>query len=280
MFASLVIVFPTPHEGGTLILRHKGQEWTFGAPSAGKSEVGYIAFYSDVEHEVLPVTSGYRVTLTYNLYFEDSSETGLPNDTLSAAADVLDIPCRAALQELLSDSSFLPQGGRLAFGLYHQYPYDTEHNTDNEYDTDDTESKTSLESITKFLKGSDATLYRVCKDLGLSVNVRVFYSTDDDEEVLLPRFIQLWGQREEDIVRTLKHDFGGEIIYGGVDYEDDEDSDNGNTRDTGVFIWATPRTKLNRVEEHYAAYGNEGSLGILYGDICLIVEIGDYASRK
>ena len=29
MFGSLVVVFPTRHEGGALQLRHKGQEWTF-----------------------------------------------------------------------------------------------------------------------------------------------------------------------------------------------------------------------------------------------------------
>lgn len=27
----------------------------------------YAAFYADCEHEVLPVTSGYRLTLVYNL---------------------------------------------------------------------------------------------------------------------------------------------------------------------------------------------------------------------
>ncbi|KAJ2962575.1 hypothetical protein NUW54_g14331 [Trametes sanguinea] len=30
MFASLVVVFPTPHEGGELVLRHGGKEWTSG----------------------------------------------------------------------------------------------------------------------------------------------------------------------------------------------------------------------------------------------------------
>jgi hypothetical protein len=29
MFGSLVVVFPTAHKGGTLVLRHRGQEWTF-----------------------------------------------------------------------------------------------------------------------------------------------------------------------------------------------------------------------------------------------------------
>ncbi|KAI0291797.1 hypothetical protein B0F90DRAFT_1774587, partial [Multifurca ochricompacta] len=68
MFGSLVIVFPTAHEGGTLQLRHRGQEWTFDSASELSGlptpSIGYIAFFSDVEHEVAPVISGHRVTLT------------------------------------------------------------------------------------------------------------------------------------------------------------------------------------------------------------------------
>ena len=33
--------------------------------------VKWAAFFSDCEHEVLEVTSGHRVTLTYNLYMAD-----------------------------------------------------------------------------------------------------------------------------------------------------------------------------------------------------------------
>ncbi|EMD39478.1 hypothetical protein CERSUDRAFT_111780 [Gelatoporia subvermispora B] len=76
MFGSLVVVFPTQHEGGTLLLRHGKKQWTFDSANllseAPQPSIAYVAFYSDVEHEILPVTSGYRVTLTYNLYFADS----------------------------------------------------------------------------------------------------------------------------------------------------------------------------------------------------------------
>ena len=263
MFASLVIVFPTPHEGGSLILRHNSQEWTFASPSPGESEVGYVAFYSDVEHEVLPVTSGYRVTLTYNLYFEDSSKIGIPNDRLLTAREILDAPCKASLQELLADSSFLTQGGWLGFGLYHQYPYDVN-------------SKTSLESITKFLKGSDATLYRVCKDLELDVKIRVLYTYDHEYysgEVLLSNFLHLDDDYiEDDVLGYLRDKHDGKVIRRARNFGED-----------GVIpkvVWATPKTKFNRVEKNFVAYGNDATSDVMYGDICFIVEIGDYASRK
>ncbi|KAI0294544.1 hypothetical protein BC826DRAFT_1137333 [Russula brevipes] len=73
MFGSLVLVFPTPHEGGALLARHRGTEWTFDSAAelsaAPPSSIGYAAFLSDVEHEVAPVLSGHRITLTYNLYY-------------------------------------------------------------------------------------------------------------------------------------------------------------------------------------------------------------------
>ncbi|KAF5309022.1 hypothetical protein D9619_013601 [Psilocybe cf. subviscida] len=68
MFGSLVIVFPTKHEGGSLKFRQGDQQWSFDSSDLVASEprVAFTAFFSDVEHEVLPVTSGYRVTLTYS----------------------------------------------------------------------------------------------------------------------------------------------------------------------------------------------------------------------
>ncbi|KAF8955841.1 hypothetical protein BDZ97DRAFT_1764411 [Flammula alnicola] len=73
MFGSLVVVLPTRHEGGSLVFRHRGREWTFDSAKAVSTptspHAAFVAFFSDVEHEVTPVTSGYRVTLTYNLYY-------------------------------------------------------------------------------------------------------------------------------------------------------------------------------------------------------------------
>ena len=73
MFASLVVIFPVAHEGGALKLCHGGNEWTVDSATVNNTTspvISYIAFYSDVEHEVTPVTSGHSVTLTWNIYFQ------------------------------------------------------------------------------------------------------------------------------------------------------------------------------------------------------------------
>src|ERR1700759_851805 len=90
MFGSLVIFYPTVHEGGTLLMRKKEEEWSFESSNvqAGSEEpqLGYVALYSDVEHEVLPVTSGHRITITYNLFFHRALSFPTPISSASATS--------------------------------------------------------------------------------------------------------------------------------------------------------------------------------------------------
>ena len=58
MFGTLILVLPTPHEGGELVLQHQGKKWTFDAaqmlsplPHSSTPRLAYIAFFGDVDHE-------------------------------------------------------------------------------------------------------------------------------------------------------------------------------------------------------------------------------------
>ena len=67
MFATLVLALPSHSEGGALVVRHKGREARLALKCDDPSEIAFAAFYADCVHEVLPVTSGCRLTLIYNL---------------------------------------------------------------------------------------------------------------------------------------------------------------------------------------------------------------------
>ncbi len=67
MFATLVVVLPSVHSGGDLVVRHAGEEVRLGLRCDDPAEVAFAAFYADCVHEVLPVTQGFRLTLVYNL---------------------------------------------------------------------------------------------------------------------------------------------------------------------------------------------------------------------
>ncbi|MDD2705794.1 MAG: 2OG-Fe(II) oxygenase, partial [Acidocella sp.] len=67
MFATLIIELPSLHTGGDLVIRHAGREARVESRPNEPSEAAFAAFYADCVHEVLPVTSGCRLTLVYNL---------------------------------------------------------------------------------------------------------------------------------------------------------------------------------------------------------------------
>ncbi|TFK61149.1 hypothetical protein BDN72DRAFT_477667, partial [Pluteus cervinus] len=149
MFGSLVITFPTRHVGGTLVLRHDGEEWAVDSSAILSRQPNpslcFIAFYSDVEHEVLPLQSGHRVTLTYNLYIEKQERYPEIQEfpTIPVHRSVPDqVLFKSALTNFLQDPNVFPQGGVLAFGLRFKYPV--------------IPSTTKLQRLIHVLKGSDA----------------------------------------------------------------------------------------------------------------------------
>ncbi len=84
MFGTLVVGLPGAHTGGVLSVRFDGREKRidFAEPSSSY-QIPFAAFYADCEHEVEPVTSGYRVCLVYNLV-QQSKSTRIRLPQLSA----------------------------------------------------------------------------------------------------------------------------------------------------------------------------------------------------
>ncbi len=73
MFATMVLVLPSTHGGGELVVKHAGREAALDLHPEDPSEIGFAGFYADCVHEVRPVTTGFRLTLVYNLRFVDRS---------------------------------------------------------------------------------------------------------------------------------------------------------------------------------------------------------------
>ncbi|KAG6887304.1 hypothetical protein C0995_016285 [Termitomyces sp. Mi166 len=267
MFGSLVVVFPTPHQGGALVLRHSGQEWTFDSAALTREQstpsVAYIAFYSDVDHEVTVVESGYRVTLTYNLFFEMSK---LPSSVTPVAPD--DQLLRDALSAALSNPSFLPEGGYLGFGLSFKYPVGTDRLADHK----------GRSELRKALKGSDAVIYRVCKGTSLATSLNAVYHIDDVEVLVSIANLLEEDQYDDDIIHALCHQHGGHVIHEfgqpqPVDYDVDEE-------DFIKLAWVTPLTRYSTFSSHYITYGNEPSSGCEYADLCIAVKVGPFSNRS
>ncbi len=148
MFGTLLIGLPSPHEGGTIEL-HPGD----GDPvhvdfsTKGASNFPALAFLADRQHEILPVTEGYRVVLVFNLVY--ASAKPAPVVTPEALVDQL----AETLRDLPGDK--VP----MVFALGHQY-------TDSNFSTEQ-------------LKGHDrmrvALMRRAAAAVGLAFRVGLIH---------------------------------------------------------------------------------------------------------
>jgi len=273
MFGSLVVVFPTPHEGGALLLRHRGREWIFesGQEQASKQDpsISYVAFFSDVEHEVTQVISGHRVTLTYNLYFGDGGRTGSSKDAVS---EYLSLPpavnekaFRETFQALLENPEFLPDGGTLAFDMRHVYPIP------------DTDRPDALGPIYGALKGSDAVVYQIAHALGFQPVLYLNYHCDAKSgtgtavsETVIDFSSASWEYEDIDFVSYVLDDGGIAVASEGDDDEYGESE---------WVEWVTPESTLNVQKSPFATYGNEPSVEEAYAVLCMFVRIGKAGER-
>ncbi|CAG8953923.1 hypothetical protein HYFRA_00010884 [Hymenoscyphus fraxineus] len=77
VFATLVVSLPTENEGGEFRLSHAGETKVFETSTASSFDSSYLAWFSDVAHEVGETTSGHRLLLTYNIIHETLSTNEL-----------------------------------------------------------------------------------------------------------------------------------------------------------------------------------------------------------
>lgn len=141
---SLVVALPVAFQGGALAVRHHEQEvlydWASGI-NESEPAISWAAFYSDCEHEILEVTAGHRLTLTYNLYLTPG--TGLLSGR-TTSLQKRELPLAQQLTGMLTNPDFKPRGGYIGFYLAHSYPHT--HRTLHHF-------------IPSMLKGVDMMLY-------------------------------------------------------------------------------------------------------------------------
>jgi len=279
MVGSLVVVFPTPHSGGELVLRHGKNEWTFDGASLISSQpspsIAYIAFYGDIEHEVLKVTSGHRVTITYNLYQLSSEMVGAQESSPPIVYDVAGLTnLKRTLETILQDRTFMPKGGILGFGLRYQYPVNYE---------------TEMNDLKDRLKGSDAQIWNACSSLGLEPKLWIAYGTSD-VGVALGRVRLLaekyykpdTGRYDERFLADMTYDHGYKVnVVNGVEAR--EEQIHGcwihENEQTMQVVWVTPLAPASTLEHPILVYGNEAQLEFIYCDPCLLATVKPASER-
>lgn len=158
MFGTLVICLPCSHGGGDVVVKHCGETKTFQTSGVDQS---FACWYSDVHHEVLPVTEGYRVVLTYNLTIDSAATASQqrPSATLRRQET-------GALRHTLRRWLEKPeQGGvdHVYYGLAYEY----------------TEPGISM----KALKGRDAAVVQTLQELSAGLEFDVLLALTEKMEM-------------------------------------------------------------------------------------------------
>jgi hypothetical protein len=121
---SLVVCLPSEFEGRILSVSHQGNavgfDWSASSSTGQAPCIQWAAFYSDCCHEVQQVTAGHRVTLIYNLYASRGRGLLAGKDH---SMDATRLPIYRPLVNLLRSPTFMNEGGLMAIGLAHTYPY-------------------------------------------------------------------------------------------------------------------------------------------------------------
>lgn len=243
---TLTVCYPTNFTGGELVVRHQSRKkvWPL-ADLVKQPALTWVFLYSDLEHQALPVTSGTRLTVTYDVF------TVQPGHEGDASTGTL----TAAVNSALADHEFMTKGGALLFGLQHSYPFS---------------SQTKPEDI-QLLKGGDGNWFTALRRTGLETRIVGVYKSkhcDPNWSLNVNRMRKKLQQhphrlpararmqnRNIDFVATTKFDvFSGQRDLGwGLDVLANIIKDSRAYIDP---IWVTKPVHFD-MSNRYTTYGNE-----------------------
>ena len=144
----LTFCLPSTFTGGELVFRQDGNEievdWSGQVLTEnGLGSVGWCFLYADCEHEVLPVKTGMRINLAYDVFYADVPELTVGDTRANGMLDIL-----AKVFDLRNN--LFPNGAKLGFGLRHAYA--------------GKQGWVQMDHLENRLKGIDRTLMSVIKE--------------------------------------------------------------------------------------------------------------------
>jgi hypothetical protein len=175
---TLTFCLPSRFTGGDLVIRQDAAEinvdWSRQVldPATGVGSVGWCFLYSDCEHEVLPVESGLRVTLAYDVFYHREDPANYPAGEEkfvlgdSRANEMLAIFSR--MFDPRTSLDYFPDGATLGFGLRHAYAGQ--------------DGWVKMEDLPTRLKGIDRALLSTLVRCGIDYEIVAVYEADQDEK--------------------------------------------------------------------------------------------------
>ncbi|KAI9331731.1 hypothetical protein BDR26DRAFT_662449 [Obelidium mucronatum] len=281
MFGSLVVCLPVAFEGGVLTVRRgelspslkwenldSSKSFDWGASTEAKDStnthlIQWAAFFSDCPHEISPIVSGTRITLTYNLFKRNPAEKVLLDAEMSLPRDCTLL---TKFKTHLSEQSFFEHGAVLMFHCQHAYQVAQQPAATPDSPSENPSAAIDCEALIPLLKGADMSVFEAAFACGLQVFVKPLYEASQYTEsfVLGTQFMQF------EVSKGHQYGWKG-------DYLADVAGDIVEVDNKKVVWFGTP-LKMNRHE--YLHYGNEATVDYVYSSAVIMVHVPSWKDRQ
>lgn len=233
-----------------------------------KKTVRWVAILSNTEHQVREITSGHRLTLTYNLFTVD------PVPTIALYTKEIQLhPFYQKLSQCVRDPGFLPKGGILGFGLEHEYLILTS-----------TRDPCPPSELTPYLKSMDHLLFTTGVSLGLETNLEVVWELGYEGPILtlLTRTLSPYSRFERmedlgDLLNAVKQSGFCEVMDKSAFI-----SDNLFLRDIEVteVHWVIPKNDTNEAAAGYIFSSGNHEMRYSYGNMVLTMRVPRWSQSE
>ncbi|KAJ7203496.1 hypothetical protein GGX14DRAFT_651444 [Mycena pura] len=256
MIGSLVIFFPTAHEGGELVLTHGEDKFTY--DSAAELRNHRFSATSSTKSCSCTVDTASPSPTTSSSITQNPAHSVCPTFPRRSSAN------SSPGISLLNYRTFLPKGGFIGFGLAYKYPMPTV-------------GAYQLPPMLHLLKGRDARIRTAATRLGLPVHSKIVYDAgwwgDQDTTVLMDHPVNAEGH-VEDMAKTDIARITGKGVTIREDAAHSRRKQLGSDSGAKTVHWVTPANKMMRIQTPSGSYfGNHGGVDYIYGDVALFVEI-------
>ncbi|KAJ3030816.1 UNVERIFIED_CONTAM: hypothetical protein HDU68_007733 [Siphonaria sp. JEL0065] len=277
MFGSLVVCLPVVFEGGVLTIARgeadenthreassKAFDWgTSTQDATGTHLIQWAAFFSDCPHEISPISSGTRITLTYNLFKRNRAEKVFLDAAITSPRDCAFL---SELKSNLSKQSFFECGAVLMFHCQHAYQVYQRGKRDGQraYGSFKSNKEIDSEDVIPLLKGADMSVFEAALACNLQVFLKPLYDGAQQHTHVLGTQFRGFGESPDE-------EFGEgwnflQKVVGNVIEVDDK-----------KVVWFGHALKMDRHE--YLHYGNQATVAYVYSSAVIVVVVPPWKDR-
>ncbi len=225
--------------------------------------IQWAAFFADCEHEILPVKSGYRITLTYRLFAESLYAHQLLQTVQESQFYI-------ELKKLVKSAAFLEEGGRIGFRCKHSY------------------SNEALYSANKkplaILKGLDLVVFAAATQLDLHPELKALFTLDSSSDIYISdslpeEIVSDWtvGCGENTEVEFIQHHFGAYPLL--ENPSDSSEEEEGEGEEDGKIVWLNTCRGNSFRGGIGLRYGNESTVEQFYFDAVILFKVPPFPAR-